>query len=129
MKTLELLETYTETTNLIQNWYKNKMIESFSDKSVPEDFKEMMRSAPIDNDRIAKMIDGAPRLLFDFFDEHELYIEVLVNYQDKPSIFTYTVIVEGDVISQPTKYNFRKEAEHVAISTAFELLNNKLTEI
>jgi hypothetical protein len=125
-KTLELLKQHPETTKLIQAWYLDKMLESFKDESVPEDFKEMMRATPIDNDKISKMIDGAPRLLFDFFDEHELYVEVLVNYKDKPSIFTYTVIADGDVVSQPTKYNSRKEAEYVAIEEAFKLLNDKI---
>ena len=125
-KTLELLKEHPETTKLIQAWYLDKMLESFKDESVPEDFKEMMRATPIDEDKISKMIDGAPRLLFDFFDEHELYIEVLVNYKDKPSIFTYTVIADGDVVSQPTKYNSRKEAEYVAIEEAFKLLNDKI---
>jgi hypothetical protein len=126
MKTLELLKEHPETTKLIQAWYLDKMLESFKDESVPDDFKEMMRATPIDEDKISKMIDGAPRLLFDFFDEHELYIEVLVNYKDKPSIFTYTVIADGDVVSQPTKYNSRKEAEYVAIEEAFKLLNDKI---
>ena len=125
-KTLELLKEHPETTKLIQAWYLDKMLESFKDESVPEDFKEMMRATPIDEDKISKMIDGAPRLLFDFFDEHELYVEVLVNYKDKPSIFTYTVIADGDVVSQPTKYNSRKEAEYVAIEEAFKLLNDKI---
>jgi len=126
MKTLELLKEHPETTKLIQAWYLDKMLESFKDESVPDDFKEMMRATPIDEDKISKMIDGAPRLLFDFFDEHELYVEVLVNYKDKPSIFTYTVIADGDVVSQPTKYNSRKEAEYVAIEEAFKLLNDKI---
>jgi hypothetical protein len=126
MKTLELLKEHPETTKLIQAWYLDKMLESFKDESVPDDFKEMMRATPIDEDKISKMIDGAPRLLFDFFDEHELYIEVLVNYKDKPSIFTYTVIADGEVMSQPTKYNSRKEAEYIAIEEAFKLLNDKI---
>jgi hypothetical protein len=122
MKTLELLETYTETTNLIQNWYKNKMIESFSDKSVPEDFKEMMRSAPIDNDRIAKMIDGAPRLLFDFFDENEIIITT--SYNKEGWLWSINNNNNYSVLC-----NDRKEAEHASIEEAFEILNNKLTEI
>ena len=126
MTTLELLKDYPETTRLIKDWYMSKMLESFKDDSVPEDFKEMMRATPIDDDKISKMIDGAPRLLFDFFDEHELYIEVLVNYKDKPSIFTYTVIADGEVLSQSTKYNSRKEAEYVAIEEVFQVLNDKI---
>jgi hypothetical protein len=117
-KTLELLQQHPETTKLVQDWYMDKMLESFKDKSVPEDFKEMMRITPIDEDRIAKMIDGAPRLLFDFFDENDVVIQI-----NTGKVFSYS-INEGDVISG--SWNNRKDAEYAAITAAFELLNNKL---
>lgn len=113
-KTLELLQQHPETTKLIQAWYLDKMLESFKDKSVPEDFKEMMRATPIDDDKIAKMIDGAPRLLFDFFDENNVIIQI-----NTGKVFAYS-INEGEVISGG--WNNRKEAEYAAIISAFELL-------
>jgi hypothetical protein len=120
-KTLELLQQHPETTKLVQDWYMDKMLESFKDKSVPEDFKDMMRATPIDNDRIAKMIDGAPRLLFDFFDENDVIIQI-----NTGKVFSYS-INEGEVIAGG--WDNRKEAEHAAISAAFELLENKIKEI
>ena len=93
MTTLELLEQNPHTTLLIKAWYMEKMLESFKDDSVPDDFKEMMRAQPIDDDKIAKMIDGAPRLLFDFFDENNVIIQI-----NTGKVFSYS-INEGEVIS------------------------------
>lgn len=118
MTTLELLKDYSETTKLIQAWYMNKMLESFKDESVPEDFKEMMRATPIDEDKISKMIDGSPRLLFDFFDENEIIIETVHN----SGKWWYSI----DGASTPNFFSSRKEAEKYSIEEAFQLLNDKI---
>jgi len=117
-KTLELLKTYTETTKLIQAWYMEKMLESFKDESVPEDFKEMMRATPIDDDKISKMIDGAPRLLFDFFDENDIIIETVHN----GGKWWYSI----NGASTPNFFSSRKEAEYGSIEEAFQSLNDKI---
>ena len=127
MTTLELLEKHPKATTLIKDWFFMRLLASMDlATDVPDDFKEMMRAQPIETSNIAKMIDGMPRLLFDFFDENQLYIEILINYQDKPFIFTYTVIVNGEVVSNPTKYDFRKGAELAAIELSFEKLEKEL---
>lgn len=118
MTTLELLKDYAETTRLIKDWYMSKMLESFKDESVPEDFKEMMRATPIDDDKISKMIDGSPRLLFDFFDENEIIIETVHN----GGKWWYSI----DGASTPNFFSSRKEAEKYAIEEAFQLLNDKI---
>jgi len=117
-KTLELLKSYTETTKLIQAWYMEKMLESFKDESVPEDFKEMMRATPIDDDKISKMIDGAPRLLFDFFDENDIIIETVHN----GGKWWYSI----NGASTPNFFSSRKEAEYGSIEEAFQSLNDKI---
>jgi len=117
-KTLELLKNYAETTKLIQAWYMDKMLESFKDDSVPADFKEMMRATPIDDDKISKMIDGAPRLLFDFFDENEIIIETVHN----GGKWWYSI----NGASTPNFLSSRKEAEYGSIEEAFQLLNDKI---
>ena len=119
--TLELLKNYSETNKLIKDWYLNKMLESFKDESVPEYFKEMMRATPIDDDKISKMIDGSPRLLFDFFDENEVIIQI--NASNMGKVFSYS-INEGEVIAGG--WSERKDAEYAAITQAFEVLENKI---
>jgi hypothetical protein len=118
MTTLELLKEYPETTRLIKDWYMRMMLESFKDDSVPEDFKEMMRATPIDDDKISKMIDGAPRLLFDFFDENEIIIETVHN----GGKWWYSI----DGASTPNFFSSRKEAEYASIEETFQLLNDKI---
>ena len=118
MTTLELLKEYPETTRLIKDWYMRMMLESFKDDSVPEDFKEMMRATPIDDDKISKMIDGAPRLLFDFFDENEIIIETVHN----GGKWWYSI----DGASTPNFFSSRKEAEKYSIEEAFQVLNDKI---
>jgi hypothetical protein len=126
MTGIELLEIYPKAAKVISKFYHAKVTDSMSTSDVPEEFKEMLKQQEFDNEYIASFIDNNPRFLFDVFDSNELHIEILVMYQDKPSIFTYTV-VEGDIIhTQPTKYNSRIDAEKVAIETAFQILNDKL---
>jgi len=129
MKAIELLEKYPEAAKVINQFYHAKITDSMSTADVPEEFKEMLKQQEFDNEYIASFIDNNPRMLFDVFDDNELYIEILVMYSDRPSIFTYTVI-EGDLVhTQPTKYTSRIEAEKVAIETAFQILNEKLCQI
>ena len=129
MKAVELLEKYPEAAKVIHEFYRNRMMNSMETDDVPDEFKEMLKEQSFDNEYIATFIDASPRMLFDVFDSHELHIEILVMYSDRPSIFTYTV-VEGDLVhTEPTKYDSRIEAEKVAIEKAFEILNDKLCQI
>ena len=129
MKAVELLEKYPEAAKVINEFYRSKMMNSMETDDVPDEFKEMLKEQSFDNEYIATFVDASPRMLFDVFDVHELHIEILVMYSDKPSIFTYTVI-EGDLVhTKPTKYDSRIEAEKVAIEKAFEILNDKLCQI
>ena len=129
MKAVELLEKYPEAAKVINEFYRSKMMNSMETDDVPDEFKEMLKEQSFDNEYIATFVDASPRMLFDVFDAHELHIEILVMYSDKPSIFTYTV-VEGDLVhTKPTKYDSRIEAEKVAIEKAFEILNDKLCQI
>jgi len=129
MKAIELLEKYPEAAKVINEFYRSRMMNSMETDDVPDEFKEMLKEQSFDNEYIATFIDASPRMLFDVFDDNELHVEILVAYQSKPSIFTYT-LVEGDLIhSEPTRYNSRIEAEKVAIEKAFEILNEKLCQI
>lgn len=126
MKAIELLETYPKAAKVINEFYRSKIMNSMETEDVPDEFKEMLKQQEFDNEYIATFVDANPRMLFDVFDQNELYIEILVMYSDRPSIFTYTV-VEGDLVhTEPTKYDSRIEAEKVAIEKAFTILNDKL---
>lgn len=119
MKGIELLNKYPESAKIIRAWFLEKMIESLQTADVPDEFKDMMRETGIEDDKLAIMIDSNPRMLLDVFDDNEIYISVLYT----PSVFMIS-INQNDL---GTRVKTRKEAELVAIDTAFEILENKLS--
>jgi len=125
MKALELLETYSKAGKIVNKWFLDKMLKSLNTDTVPEEFKEYISHQPIDNQNIAVMIDNNPRVLFDVFDENDIYVEILVDYKSNSAKFSYTVI-NDEMYSNPLTYTSRKYAEIAAIEQAFELLDEKL---
>jgi hypothetical protein len=117
MKGLELLEAYPKAAKVINEFYHTKMIESLNTEDVPQEYKDLLKEQEFDNEYVAKFIDANPRILFDVFDEHEIYINI-----SAPK-FSYS-IGTGGVISGTLKT--RKEAEIAAIEEASQLLNDKL---
>ena len=118
MKALELLEKYPKAGKVVNKWFLDKMLKSLNTDAIPEEFKEYISNQPIDNQNIAVMIDNNPRVLFDVFDENNVFIQINVN-----KTFSYS-INEGDVISG--SWIIRKDAEAAAIEQAFELLDKNL---
>ena len=119
MSGLEILEKYPLSAKLVRDWFMKSMLESFNDEEVPEEFKQYMLEQGIENDKVGKLIDVNVRILFDVFDENEIFISV--NVTDKK--FTYRI----DNLVNPTEYSTRKECELISITRAFEILENKLT--
>lgn len=121
MNGLELLEKHPLTGELIKAWFLRQMFESFNDEDVPTEFKDFMREQGVDDDKVAKMIDINPRMLFDVFDENQMYIEIFL-YPD--NTFSCKMGKQGTTASWKT----RKEAELFAIEVAFAMLEEKLGE-
>lgn len=94
------------------------MLDSLKDSGVPDDFKEFVKAQDLEDDKISTMINASPRMLFDVFDEHKVYIQINIG----PN-FSYS-INEGDVISG--SWETRIEAEKEAIEQAFTVLEAKL---
>jgi hypothetical protein len=94
------------------------MLDSLSDVNVPDDFKEFVKAQDLENEKIATMINASPRMLFDVFDDHKVYIQINVG----PN-FSYS-INQGDLISG--SWETRIEAEKAAIEQAFTILEAKL---
>jgi len=127
MKGLELLEKYPLSATLIRAWFLEKMLESLNDASISDEFKTMMREAGIENDKIGTLIDVNPRMLFDVFDENHILIEIFRPLNEEsiyPSnYFSYKI---GNI--SPDIKKTRKETELSAIETAFEILEDNLSE-
>jgi hypothetical protein len=122
MNGLQLLEKHPYATEVIRAWFLEQMIESMKDQSVPDEFKDFMRGQGIDNIKLSIMIDSNPRMLFDVFDENDLFIEIFM-YPD----VTFTCKIGNEATTNSWKT--RKEAEMFAIEAAFEILENKLKPV
>ena len=121
---LETVEKYPEAAKVVNNYYLEIMLKSLNDDSLPENFKEFVREMGVGNDKIAKIIEGSPRALFDVFDENQIYIEISVS-NDK---FSYKIYPRDIKFLDVVWYDTRKEVEKIAILDAFKLLNDKICE-
>jgi hypothetical protein len=124
MKGIELLEQNPETAKLICSYYLEVMLESLNDESLPEDFKDHVRAQAMDNRNIAAILDGNPRNLFDFFDEHGIFINISTTNNGK----SYQCDVSRDLKGQSQGANTRKEADLKGVILAIEMLEEELTK-
>jgi hypothetical protein len=124
MKGLELLEKNPNVAKLICNYYLEMMIESLKNENLPEDFKQSIREEGIDNQKIAAILEGNPRNLFDFFDDRSIYIDIKADFD---GTFQYALL-DGNVsnLGSLEKFKTRKEADAAAIESAILTLENKL---
>ena len=118
MKTSELLDLYPIATEVVRDWFMDKMAESFKNQELPKDFKEFMREQGIPNDRLVKLIDVNPRVLFGGFDNSGVMINIVCTENG----FTWDV---GDA-KNIQFYQYRKDAELEAVQRAFQILHDKL---
>ena len=121
---LELLEKYPLAKKIVKDWFMKSMIESFKDEDVPEDFKQFMLEQGIEDDKVGKLIDVNVRILFDVFDENDIFINIIK--EDSTKFMWGYVDTTGNYIKNGL-VKTRKEAEHAAIEKAFEILEAKLT--
>ena len=115
----EVFEKNPHATLVVQSWFMSKMLESLTDSSVPEDFKEMMRQKGVELEQLIKMVEGSPRALFDVLDEHDVVVQI-----NTYPHFSYSINNETIAGSWTT----RKEAETFAVSAAIEMLEKKIKE-
>ena len=118
MTTNELLDAYPIATEVVRDWFMDKMAESFKNQELPKDFKEFMREQGIPNDKLVKLIDVNPRVLFDVFDDNGVIINVL----HSNGKFTWGV----NAVESVNSYSSRREAEFYAVQCSFQILNDKL---
>lgn len=87
--------------------------------------KEIMESYindAIGEKHILDILNINPRALFDFFDEKNIFIEILVK-----DGFKYKIYSSTDITSSEEVFNNRKDVEKAAISKAFDILEENLT--
>lgn len=121
MTTNELLDLYPIATEVVRDWFMDKMAESFKNQELPKDFKEFMREQGIPNDKLVKLIDVNPRVLFDVFDSNG----VIINVVHSNGVFSWDV----NTVKSLDSYSSRREAESAAVQRAFQILHDKLNII
>ena len=122
MNTLSLLNKYSLSAKEVTEFFNKKLLNSISkDKETPEEFKQFMLEEGFPLYRIADLINVQPRTLFDFFDEHDVIIEIIV-YPDK----TFSCKIGNQATTNSWKT--RVEAEVFSIEAAFEILEKNLEE-
>jgi hypothetical protein len=121
MTTNELLDLYPVATEVVRDWFMDKMAESFKNQELPKDFKEFMREQGIPNDKLVKLIDVNPRVLFDVFDSNGVIINVVYSN----GVFSWDV----NTVKSLDSYSSRREAESAAVQRAFQILHDKLNII
>jgi|688.fasta_scaffold212381_3 hypothetical protein len=118
MRTEELLDLYPIATEVVRDWFMDKMAESFKNQELPKDFKEFMREQGIPNDKLVKLIDVNPRVLFDVFDDNG----VIINVVHSNGVFSWDV----NTVKSLDSYSSRREAESASVQRAFQILHDKL---
>lgn len=125
MKGLELLEQNPNVAKLICSYYLEIMLESLKDEGLPEEFKDSVREQGIDNEKIGAILDGNPRNLFDFFDNHNIYISIN-SFSD--GSFSYSISSDIGTSGTSKVYKTRKEADKEAVEAAIKQLESSLTK-
>jgi len=121
MKTLELIENFPLTMGEIQSYLYKKLLDSIKEASenVPEEYLEHLKNTEISSDKISSLVEVNPRILFEFFDEHEIYVET-IRYDNK-----FVCRINGEKKSSEED---RLSAEVNAIEKCFPILEDILTE-
>jgi hypothetical protein len=122
MINLEFLKQYPLSTIVIRDWFHERMIESFKDPEIAEEFKEFVLEQGIEPDKIAVLINSNPRMLFDIFDENNIIIETSLYPNGE-----FTIKIGNEATTKSWKT--RKEAELFGVEAAFELLEERLGPI
>ncbi len=121
----EILDKYPLSTVVIKDYFFRRLEASCEEADVPQEFKDYLLASGIENEQIKTIIDENPRLLFDVFDENELFINIL-KIEDG---FKWEFSNYSNKLFKNDKYKTRKDAESQAVFQAFSLLENKLNSL
>lgn len=128
MKAEQLLTSYPKTTEIVRKWFTEKMVASMTGDSASEEAMIALRENGIPDIWLIATIEASPRGLFDVFDEHYIYVYMVIqpgNEMMSP-LFTYGVLPRDLTPLEHKWYESRREAEYAAIEDAFKILNERL---
>jgi hypothetical protein len=116
--TINILESNPHATEVVRDWFIQKMEESLKDQMVPDNFKQFMREQGVPNDKLVTLFEDNPRVLFDVFDDNG----VIINVIHQNGSWTWDV----NNVKSVEMYSSRREAEKHSVERSFQILNEKL---
>lgn len=120
MYTVELLNESKFAKPVILNWFKKQMLNSFQGTELTKEQIEQYIEDTLAEKTFVELININPRMMFDVFDENEIFIRII------PDNHFFFSCVDDE---KPTRHKTRKEAELSGIIEATKILNNKLEQL
>ena len=120
MYTVELLNESKFAKPVILNWFKQQMLNSFQGTELTKEQIEQYIEDTLAEKTFVELININPRMMFDVFDENEIFIRIIPNN----GLYFSRVDLEEHV-----EHITRKEAELSGIIEATKILNNKLEQL
>ena len=131
MYTVELLNEAEFAKPVILNWFKQQMLNSFQGTELTKEQIEQYIEDTLAEKTFVELININPRMMFDVFDENELYISVekISNIEKTSEGFIWKYKDPNKNFIKDTLYKTRKEAELEAVIGMTKILNNKLEQL
>lgn len=129
MEAIELMKAFPKSAEVIKTYYLGVLLASLKEDGVdlPEEFKQQVAEAGVDDEKVAQVIHASPRMLFDVFDEHQIYIDVYPLNENNRIYFSYSIgFQENPIPVKQRLFDNRKLAEKMAIIDAFKQLEEIL---
>ena len=125
MYTVELLNESKFAKPVILNWFKQQMLNSFQGTELTKEHIEQYIEETLAEKTFVELININPRMMFDVFDENNIYIEIQLSLGN---IVKFNIIINKTTYFSE-EYRTRKEAELSGIIEATKILNNKLEQL
>ena len=125
MYTVELLNESKFAKPVILNWFKQQMLNSFQGTELTKEQIEQYIEDTLAEKTFVELININPRMMFDVFDENNIYIELQLSLGN---IVKFNIIINKTTYFLE-EYKTRKEAELSGIIEATKILNNKLEQL
>ena len=120
MYTVELLNESQFAKPVILNWFKQQMLNSFQGTELTKEQIEQYIEDTLAEKTFVELININPRMMFDVFDENEIFIRII------PDNNLFFSCIDDE---KRTRHKTRKEAELSGIIEATKILNNKLEQL
>lgn len=116
----QLLNQNKLTTNALQIWFTEKMAANVASANLSEELAASFQASVISVDKLAAIVGTNPRSLFDFFDEHGVYILPIMEGD------RFSCTINGNSLHVRGFVKTRAVAEDQAVKEAFPFLEGLL---